>query len=46
MEKCNTLLDSVSIENELIDVNINFNRAKIEQIDSDVTHALTKAKKV
>ena len=37
-------LDSISIENNLIDANINFNKAKIEQIDSGITHVLTKAR--
>ena len=45
-EKCDVLLDSISIENDLIKVNNNFSRAKIEQTDADVTHVLTKARKV
>ena len=40
------MLDVICIENDLIGVSINFNRFKIEQIDLDVTHALTKARKV
>ena len=39
------LLDIISIKNDLIEVNNNFSRAKIEQIDADVTHVLTKARK-
>ena len=39
------LLDSISVENDLIDANINFNRAKIEQTDSGITRALTKTRK-
>ena len=45
VEKCNTLLDIICIESDLIEVNINVNRAKIEQVDSDITRVLTKARK-
>ena len=40
-----TLLDITSIESNLNEVNVNFNRAKIEQIDTDMAHVLTKARK-
>ena len=43
VDKCNTLLDRICIESDLIEVDININRAKIEQIDSDTTRVLTKA---
>ena len=44
-EKYDQLLDSISIENELKEVNSSFSRAKIEQIDIDITHVLNKARK-
>ena len=45
-EKCDVLLDSINVENELKEACSNFSRAKIEQVDADTTHALTKARKV
>ena len=45
MVKYNTLLDRICIESDLIEVNVNVNRAKIEHIDSDITCVLMKARK-
>ena len=44
VEKCNKILESISIESELNEVNGNYDHAKIEQIDSDITYVLMKAR--
>ena len=43
VKKCEELLDFINVENELNEVNVNFNREKIEQTHKDVTCALSKA---
>ena len=44
-DKCNKMLDSTNIERELNEVNGDYDHAKIEQIESDVTHVLMKTHK-
>ena len=39
------MLDIVNIEKELQEVNYNFNRTKIEQLDVDTTHVPRKSRK-
>ena len=41
-EKCDQMLDSINIEKEFNELNFNFSRAKIEQLDTDVTCILRK----
>ena len=45
VQKCNKLLDSICTERDLNDVNVKFNRSKIEQTDSETTHVLMKTRK-
>ena len=44
-KKCEVMLDVINIENELNGVNVNYNRAKIEQTDKDITYVLRKSRK-
>ena len=46
LKKCDQSLDSANVENELKEANSNFCRAKIEQLDADTTHVLSKARNV
>ena len=44
-EKSDQMLDSINVEKELHELNYNFSRAKIEQLDVDTTHVLRKLRK-
>ena len=37
-KKCEEMLDIITIEKELNEVNLSFSRAKIEQLDKDIKH--------
>ena len=44
-EKCDQMLDIINVEKELHEVNFNFSRTKIKQLDADATNVLQKATK-